>query len=824
MINTMKKNSIIALLFITLGFGIGTTSCSDMLDATSDRYVYEAANDTLYNYWGIISSLQKLGERYVILGECRGDLFGEGPNVKDSIKGIMHFGLGSYQGTDKDKENVFLNVSDYYAVINGCNCYLASADTMRITDAQRSYFLREYAQVEVIRAWTYLQLVANYGKVPYYTQALDTQEKFENLNMSNYIDADNIAEKLAPSLKHAYAVQQNTLNDGGYPQYGTYGSSSTINSQKTMFQADLVLGDIYLLNNRYAEAAQQYYNYLSDINYGGVLPTNYTCTAYKPIDQQSYIANRSQGCPWTETGAWSASEESITCIFSVKNKEYGHVSTGLNEVLGFYPIQTNDQKEPFTLDPQIKRLQIIPSTAYMTLAGNQKYEVYDKSLYSTGTTVDEMKPSVYEGVGDAREAWTSTLQWKEDLEFGNNRWIFKQNPSSKGSKNHSGLQLANYSISMVYPMIYRKSQVWLRFAEAINRAGYPGYAFAVLKNGLCYDRDMGYWLPRYDSKIVDYNAARYQIYMTDENKTQTYPSEEKLPKYLLNNPTGTDSTYILSDFKSSELYDELLTDVAAEGVDPNTLVLSIKGYGKCPYPDQTDNAPVICNYISMRETQKANHASFLNGFQNNAILLGSASLTVDVTDNRSTGTVTTTDSYDYTGGQGTYGIHSHGCGRLKYDERHSVYNYPDQINIKYAENGKLAVLTNEEYNLLSNGDKYVLLHDGVYEVVKKGETVKTGIMYSYVPLSEIYDDANLSDVEEAIEDLIVDEEALELAFEGHRYFDLLRVARHRGNDVNYFQKHINARDKNSVDIKFSTFNNIYLPLPDDYNKTGKIYK
>ena len=31
-------------------------------------------------------------------------------------------------------------------------------------------------------------------------------------------------------------------------------------------------------------------------------------------------------------------------------------------------------------------------------------------------------------------------------------------------------------------MVYRKTGVWLRFAEAINRAGYPSYAFAVLKN------------------------------------------------------------------------------------------------------------------------------------------------------------------------------------------------------------------------------------------------------------------------------------------------------------------------------------------------------
>lgn len=39
--------------------------------------------------------------------------------------------------------------------------------------------------------------------------------------------------------------------------------------------------------------------------------------------------------------------------------------------------------------------------------------------------------------------------------------------------------------SYTFPVIYRKALVWLRFAEAINRAGFPSYAFAILKNGLC---------------------------------------------------------------------------------------------------------------------------------------------------------------------------------------------------------------------------------------------------------------------------------------------------------------------------------------------------
>jgi hypothetical protein len=48
--------------------------------------------------------------------------------------------------------------------------------------------------------------------------------------------------------------------------------------------------------------------------------------------------------------------------------------------------------------------------------------------------------------------------------------------------------------------------------------------------------------------------------------------------------------------------------------------------------------------------------------------------------------------------------------------------------------------------------------------------------------AEIYDPANLEKVQVAVADLILDEMALETAFEGNRFFDLMRYARFRSDN------------------------------------------
>ena len=65
----MKVKAIILSLLGSATLGMGLSSCQDMLSPDSERHSYEVAGDTLYSYWGILRSMQNIGERYVVLGE-----------------------------------------------------------------------------------------------------------------------------------------------------------------------------------------------------------------------------------------------------------------------------------------------------------------------------------------------------------------------------------------------------------------------------------------------------------------------------------------------------------------------------------------------------------------------------------------------------------------------------------------------------------------------------------------------------------------------------------------------------------------------------------
>ena len=69
---------------------------------------------------------------------------------------------------------------------------------------------------------------------------------------------------------------------------------------------------------------------------------------------------------------------------------------------------------------------------------------------------------------------------------------------------------------------------------------------------------------------------------------------------------------------------------------------------------------------------------------------------------------------------------------------------------------------------------------------------------------------------EPVEDLIVEERALELAYEGHRWFDLMRIARHR-EDPAYLADKVAAKFKEEakreeVRQRLMDPENWYLPL------------
>lgn len=229
----MKLKSYIVTLLAVFSLGL-MTSCQDMFEIQSNRVVYDheinSTSDSVYTTLGILQSMRKVADRYVILGEVRGDMAQINElSAKTSIRNLANF--------DFEADNEYLNVRDYYTIINNCNYALARMDTALAINNQR-VMLDEYAALQGIRAWTYLQLAINYGEVYFYTEPVISEEDVERVKAEGKKDIKAITAGLVPYLE----------------PYLNYDLPSWNWARNTYPVLRLVLADLYLWSGDYENA------------------------------------------------------------------------------------------------------------------------------------------------------------------------------------------------------------------------------------------------------------------------------------------------------------------------------------------------------------------------------------------------------------------------------------------------------------------------------------------------------------------------------------------------------------------------------------------
>ena len=422
----MKNRSIFYTLALCSTLGV-LTACEDMFNVTSSSVQYEdlhninTPSDSLYSVIGILSKLQSIADRTVLLGELRGDLVDENVYTENDLRELINHSVSP--------TNTFCNYSDFYAVINNCNYYLAKVDTTVLVSNQM-VLLREKAVVKGVRAWTYLQLAQIYRSVPFITEpivsVMDAEKEYPYYDFEQM--CDYFIKDLSPYV------------DTEMPSYGIING---LDSRSMFFPIRLLLADMYLWKQDYVNAIRYYAEYLYLANLG-TLNIGSRVTALNPTTNDIASISVAMGAT-----------NDITIIPMADTKLNGTVSN-LNNI--FSATDVNEGRRP-----------ISPSHAWKELAEKQDY------AFKQNSTLRHLS------CGDVRAygAYALMPKWDDG----------SHNPNIREDDWYLVDVDDMYLVNTKYAndnniSIYTIGNVYLRLAEALNQVGMSDVAFSILKQGV----------------------------------------------------------------------------------------------------------------------------------------------------------------------------------------------------------------------------------------------------------------------------------------------------------------------------------------------------
>ena len=539
----------ISFLFIICSL-LFSVACSDFFDQESDHVIFSDVNhlgnatDTIYSVTGIMNKLQELADRTILLGEVRGDLVTLTNNASSDLRDLAEFNA-------KD-DNVYNVPRDYYAVINNCNYFIAHADTALKNNRNEYIFMKEYAAVKAIRAWTYLQLVLNYGNVPFVTQPILTKLESEADYPLYGIQAvcSYFINDLVP-LAEKYGNE--------YPFYDDIQGKD---SRLFWFPINIVLGDLNLWAGtvsgnvaNYKEAAIRYYKYISERNGTNTsYPTGVSFMTW-PLGSSTWDVNLYAGDIRTfyETERLGETNELITMIPMNSTRAEGNYSELPNL---FNSVYDNDYK-----------VSIVPSQNLFNISESQRH----CCLSSSGMSV-YYAPS---GLDDHMSG---------DLRLYN---VYRKSHARLPTTGEQveTQTIRKYSTTNVH--IYRRQMLYLRMAEALNLAGYPRMAFQVLSQGLddtviseevypYYSENDSAWISKFEFPRRLYAVATNEN-MANSNFRNSYtvgmhtrgsgwtPMNEYYQLPVDTNKTESEFTPILQAYVDSLVLNESALEFAFEG-------------------------------------------------------------------------------------------------------------------------------------------------------------------------------------------------------------------------------------------------------------------
>lgn len=467
----MKKKLIYTIAFLLSGTFL-FSSCDDMLNVDSNRVEYEyddwELSDSVYSVLGILKAVQNVGDRQILINELRADLI----TVNDkAIVEVQELSRSEFNV----ETNKYLDVKDYYAIINNCNIYLARVDTT-LEKNNVKLMLPEYVAVKSVRAWTYLQLAINYNNIPYFTEPILTHSDAEAVMNQPMLSRDEVINKLIVDILPYENPAQYSMpawsNSGKVLKFG-YGSNGTDVETKQLFvPIRMLLGELYLWKGDYKNAANFFYSQIAGTG------TNETAKKYSDHGHKArYVSEEGKDF-----------NNSFMSMFAAKT--YSNNSSNFFTIIPFANTDlqgtTSELASVFSPHGEVGAAQVVASPGIQSLAERQVY------CYLNDPKDKKEEPEYshfYEYKGDLRiKATTYSQLGKDDAKTEYKNIIGKFN----WEDGNLGLDAEFTSnIKTTFLILQRKELAYLRFAEALvglaRTEGYEGameLAMIVLKEGV----------------------------------------------------------------------------------------------------------------------------------------------------------------------------------------------------------------------------------------------------------------------------------------------------------------------------------------------------
>jgi hypothetical protein len=476
--NIPMKKILLALAIVVSATSFNACQYTDLGDAVTYDKFYQNLDDADRAVLGVYAQFTTLAQQTVILNELRADLMDVTTNATPELESLNQNQI--------DSENAWVSPLKFYAVINSCNDVLSNFDKMLAENKiTKDEYDERYSDIGTLRCWIYLQLLNIYGSVPYITEPL------VNLtDMDKYMGQRKNADELLPLL---IAFMNSLPNMEDYIYSDLINGTPNGYSLEPMFVSKrLVLGDLYLYNNQYAEAAHCYRKVMA-------------------TDELSSNANmkRQRYKLYNYTFTSTSGEPSWYAIMF----RDGHIedSNGLINTWDdiFYDVATSRKAGTRAA---YERIWCIP---------------FDDKLEPVNPFTD-----LFEGYQLKASDYAMDSLWSQPMR--------NQYPHDArglgGSYIGPGLitkyagQVSSSSLSKQHGlwMLYRAAGLHLRYAEAANRAGYPYLAWCFLNNGIKnaryrYVKPTGGYYP--DDSCYITGTSPFDPYPSDYRFDARYPRE-----------------------------------------------------------------------------------------------------------------------------------------------------------------------------------------------------------------------------------------------------------------------------------------------------------